>query len=536
MSSQNYSNKDGVQSGKGFEPAVREGKMSIGRIILTAILSLLVIIFMMLVGMAIINLNEQPESKKRPFNTLAVMAAPALLGDEQLTVEIQGEANAQTEIDLVPQVGGKIVYVSPNFIEGGIFKKGELLVRVDPADYNVAVVRAQSAVAQAEQLLAREKAEGDLARLDYAELGAGTPSDLALRIPQQQQAQAAVDAARAELDGARLQLTRTEVRAAFAGRVRSKSSDIGQFVGPGTRLGRVFSTDVTEVRLALSDNDLSRLNLPVAYVASNRASAPDVKLSAVIGGQVREWNGKIMRTDSTYDPMTRALTAIVEVKDPYGNGAANGVPLAPGLFVDATIVGKTFVNVITFPRDGLRPGNEIYVVDEKGKAEIRTVAVLDTNAQRAVLRDGVAPGELIVLSPMEKSRISTPLKVLDHKDPKTVLVEPEKPEWMKKMEAGKEKDEEAKPKGFFAKLFPKKEKDPNALDGRAKQELLAVMEADYAKVLNSMSDDEKAAYRKLGNRGKAEFVRKRLAELPEAPNGGDRMDKRDSVNKTSEGE
>jgi len=137
---------------------------------------------------------------------------------------------------------------------------------------------------------------------------------------------------------------------------------------------------------------------------------------------------------------------------------------------------------------------------------------------------------------MEKSRISTPLKVLDHNDPKTVLVEPEKPEWMKKMEAGKKQDEDAQPKGFFAKLFPKKEKDPNTLDGRGKQELLAVMEADYAKVMNAMTDDEKVAYRKMGNRGKAEFVRKKMSELPETPEWGDRMDKSGKRDKSAEGE
>lgn len=522
MSSQNYSNKDGVHSGAGFKKIAKEGKMPIGRKVLTAIICLFTIFMMIWIANAIVRLNAEPESKKRPFNTLAIMAAPAIQNDVQLSVSVQGEASPSVEIDLVPQVGGKIVYVSPNFIEGGIFKKGELLLRIDPADYNVAVIRAQSAVAQAQQALAREKAEGDVARLDYEELGAGTPSDLALRIPQQQQAMASVEAAQAELEGARLQLTRTEVRAPFAGRVRGKSSDLGQFVGPGTRLGRIFSTDITQVKLALADNDLARLNLPVAFVAKDRASAPDVALSAVIGGRLREWNGKIMRTESTYDTMTRALTAIVEVADPYGKGAAEGVPLAPGLFVDATISGKTYENVITFPRDGLRPNNEIYVVDDKGNAEIRTVGVLDTTAERAVISSGVEAGELIVLSPMEKSRISTPLKVLDHNDPTIVLVEPEKPDWMKKMEEGN--DEEEAPKGFWAKLFPKKEVDPNALDGRGKQELVAALSSDYAQILSSMSDEERAAYRKMSNKGKAVFIKKRLRDMPDVPSG--RPDKR----------
>lgn len=481
-------------------------------------LCLAIILGMVLLAFAIIRLNEEPESKKRPFNTLAVMATPATQEDIKLTVNVQGEAGPQIEIDLVPQVGGKIVYVSPNFIDGGIFKKGETLIRIDPADFNVNIARVQSSVASAEQALARERAEGEIARRDYEELGTGTPSDLALRRPQQAQAQAALDAAKAELDGARLQLARTSVRAPFDGRVRSKSSDLGQFVSPGSRLGRIFSTDITEVRLALTDTDLSKLDLPVAYVAKARSSAPAVTLSATIGEQRREWQGRIMRTDSTYDTMTRALTAIVEVVDPYGKGASEGgVPLAPGLFVDAQIEGRTFKNAIVFPRDGLRPENEVYVVDEKGKADIRKAVVLDTNANRAVVSAGVAPGELIVLSPMEKSRLSMNMKVLDINDPKTVLVDPEEPEWMKK--SAEDEADEA-PKGFFAKLFPKKDVDPDAIDRGQRKDLLEALSADYAKIMRDMSDEEKLDYNKLDAKGKAALLRKKLADMPAARRDG----------------
>ena len=396
-------------------------------------------------GVLAIALNKKPEEKKRAFNTLAVMADYAVRDNVQLQVKTQGEARPRTEIDLVPEVGGKIVYVSPNFIEGGIITKGETLLRIEDADYKVAVIRAQANVAQAEQVLVREEAEGAIAKRDYEELGRGDASPLALRLPQQAQAKAALQAARAEVESAELQLTRTNVRAPFTGRVRMKSSDLGQFVSPGRTLGRIFSTDIVEVRLPLTDNDLSKMDLPLAYVAKDRASAPDVKLSAIIAGERRYWDGKIMRTDSTYDTQTRALFAIAEVFKPYETGASEkGFPLAPGLFVDAEIAGKTFEGVIVLPRDGLRPEDEVYVVDDKGKVEIRKPEVLDTDADRALLFGGVEPGELVVLSPMEKSRVSMTLKVLDVNDPKKVLVDPPKPEWMKKMEENEGKDDKKK--------------------------------------------------------------------------------------------
>ena len=210
-------------------------------------------------------------------------------------------------------------------------------------------------------------------------------------------------------------------------------------------MGRIFSTDVVEVRLPLTDNDLSKMELPFGYVAKDRALAPDVKLSATIAGKLRNWDAKIMRTDSTYDTQTRALFAIAEVFDPYGKGISDdGIPLPPGLFVDAAVNGKKFEDVIVLPRDGLRPENEVYVVDDKGKAEIRSTTVLDTNAQDAYLINGVEAGELVVLSPMERSRVTLTLKVLDANDPTIVLVDPPEPEWMKKKAAEQEAEKNKK--------------------------------------------------------------------------------------------
>lgn len=432
--------------------SIPERQGSLLRKVLVVAVPLLIIAGFIVGTKIFISLTTEPKEKKRNFNTLAVIADYAKLEDVQLKVRTQGEARPQVEIDLVPEVGGKIVYVSPNFIEGGIFKKGETLLRIEDADFKVAVIRAEAGVAQAQQVLVREQAEGEIARKDYAELGRGEPSPLALREPQQAQARASLQAAQAELDAAKLNLSRTSVRAPFSGRVRTKASDIGQYVTPGSRLGLIFSTNVVEVRLPLSDSQLAKLDLPLAFVATDRASAPAVDLNALVAGKIRHWDGRIMRTDAAYDTSTRALFAIAEVFDPYGKGASvDGVPLAPGLFVDADIDGKAFESVITFPRDGLRPQDEVYIVDDQGKAEIRQVQVLDASPNRAVVTDGVSVGELVVLSPMERSRVEMTLKVLDVNDPETVLVDPPKPEWLKKEQAEKAKGGDEKKKRRWGK-------------------------------------------------------------------------------------
>lgn len=413
--------------------------------------------------MVIIQLNKKPEEKRRPFNPLAVLAEKAVIDDIQLVVNTQGEARPRTEIDLVPEVGGKITYVSPKFLEGGIFDKGDILYQVDTRDYKVAVVRAEAGVARAQQVLLREKAEAEVARRDWEDLGQGAPSDLTLRKPQLAEAQASLQSAQADLENAKIQLSRTSVRAPFNGRVKTKNSDIGQFVSPGSRLGRIFSTDIVEIRLPLTDSDLSKVDLPIAFVAPNRDLAPNVKLSVVIGGERQEWSGKIMRTDSTYDTQTRALFAIAEVFDPYGEGASDsGVPLAPGLFVDAEIRGKQFKNVIVLPRDGLRPEGKVFVAQDDGSAKILSPEVLDTNADYAYITDGINLGDIIILSPVEESRLPGPLKVLDINDTSIVYVDPPKPQWMIDQEA---REDEAKNN---KKKKRRKKKDDDAKDDAEK--------------------------------------------------------------------
>ena len=406
--------------------------------------------------------KKKPEVQKRRDPTLAVMAVPAYRDTVVLDVDVQGQTRPRTEVDISPQVGGKIIYVSPQFVAGGQFKKGEVLLRIEEADFEVAVLRAEAAVARAEQVVVREKAEGQIAAEDWIDLGrGGEPSALTLRKPQLAEAEAGMKSAMADLDNAKLQLSRTVVRAPFSGRISERFVDVGQFVSPGTRLARCFSTQSIEIPLSLNDADLTRLGLPVSISVNSNAPKPAVVLSAIIAGQTRSWNGQIVRTDGVFDPQTRTISAIAEVKDPFGKGMSeDGFPLPPGLFVNAEIVGRTLENALVIPRDSLRPEDKVYVVNDKGEAQSRDAVVLDTNAERAVLASGVEPGELVIISPLEKSQISLKFKVLDANDPSKILIEPPAPK-----RAETNKDEEPKKKGWFGR---KDKKDDAKNDEKAK--------------------------------------------------------------------
>ena len=375
-------------------------KRFFGRLVLFAVPIGIVAGFFVLfsVLMATAPQPEQAEVEARPS---AVFVAQAERQPVQLEVRTQGEVRPFTEIDLTAQVSGRIAFVNPDFVEGGFFEAGETIVQLEDEDYRLAVTRAEALVAQRRQQLIREQAEADLAREEWESLGDGEASPLTLREPQLAEAQAQLAAAQASLEEARLNLRRTRISAPFDGRVREKSADLGQFVGAGARLGRVFATNLVQVRLPLTNEELGLLGMPLAFRAGEDAPGPEVVLSADVAGGRHQWRGEVVRTDSAIDPQTRTLFAMVEVPDPYGAAAeAAGAPLAVGLFVDATIQGRRLEDAFALPRSALRGSDQVFVAMPDETLSIRTVDVVSSSPDRVVVTSGVEAGELVVTSPL----------------------------------------------------------------------------------------------------------------------------------------
>ena len=330
-----------------------------------------------------------------------------------LDVSAQGEVRPRTDINLTAQVSGRIIYISPAFVDGGAFRKNDTLVSLEDADYKLAVTRALSNIAQAEQVYRQEKAEADLARRDWEELGGGgTPSDLTLRLPQLAQAKASLDSANASLSEAKLNLSRANIKAPFDGRVRRRVAGQGQFVAPGASLGQIFSTDVAEIRLPLTDTNLGTLGLSFGFIETPENPGPEVILRATVGATANEWRGRIARTEGAIDSATRQIGAIAVVEDPYGANASNGVPLAVGLFVEGTIKGRPFPNAITLPLQALYGRDTVYIVNADNKLEKRIVTVASTSPKEFVVVDGLSIGERVIISPLRGTDVGdvvTPL-------------------------------------------------------------------------------------------------------------------------------
>ncbi|MBL4620444.1 MAG: efflux RND transporter periplasmic adaptor subunit [Marinicaulis sp.] len=318
-----------------------------------------------------------------------------------LDVSAQGEVRPRTDISLTAQVAGRVIKTSDKFVNGGAFEKDDLLIKIEDADYRASTAAAKARVAQALEGLRREEAEAALARRDYVDLGRDeVASELTLRVPQLAQARANYEASQAEHRAAQLNLERTEIRAPFQGRVRERIAGVGQYVSPGAQLGRIFSTDVAEIRLPLTDNDLAKLGLSLAFVETEENPGPPVRLSAMIAGQQHEWQARIARTDGAIDPATRQISAIAVVDDPYGEGADNGTPLIMGLFVNASIEGQPYENAFVLPRSALYGRDVIYVIASDDTLQQRTVGVVSSDRDTITIASGIEPGDRIVTSPL----------------------------------------------------------------------------------------------------------------------------------------
>lgn len=354
-----------------------------------------------LVGcMTLMATGPQPEKNNEPPHPVAVQVAPAEARTMTISVTVQGEARPRVQSALAAQVSGRIVWVSPNYIEGGSFRAGETIARIDPADYQLAVVRARAQVAQAQEALDREEAESDLARQDWAELGQGEPSPLVLREPQLAQARAALDAARAQLRSAELDLARTNISAPFAGRVRQRRVTVGDYVAPGAPVADVFSTEIMEVRVPLTDADLATLGVRLGD--SGGANAPAAHLSAVVAGERRTWEGRLTRVEATVDSATRLTYGIIEVRDPFGR--AHATPLAPGIFVTAQIDGSRNEQLVAAPRSALKRNEYVYVVNADNTIDVRSVRPAHTTSDEVMFRVGLAGGERVVVSHLPSPR------------------------------------------------------------------------------------------------------------------------------------
>lgn len=347
--------------------------------------------------------SMRPQLPKRSMERPAALVEVQEVVPVDMSLQVQGQGNVMPKhtTNLVTQVSGQVIEIAPNFNNGGFFKEGEVLLRIDPSDYEVALQNAAANLAQAQAALAEESARARVAKEEWESLELGEIPSLGLREPQVASAVAGLKSAEAAYAKAKRDLERTEVRAPFDGLLQNKSVDLGQYVNLGSQVGQLLGTKVAEIRVPLSDRDLAYINLP--DFAQN-GDFPLVQLSSNVAGKTYYWQGHLVRSEGILDNNSRVIYGVVEVADPYNrNAQTHEQVLRFGRFVQLNIEGKSVSNVVRIPRFALTVDGNVWVVDDERRLQRRAVQILRQEENELVISDGLQRGDKVVLTQLSNA-------------------------------------------------------------------------------------------------------------------------------------
>lgn len=361
-------------------------------------LPLAIIVGAIVLSSAMFALKPEPAKLESPETAVAVETIALKKTAAQLLISSQGTVLPRTRSALISEVSGAVLTVSQQYVVGGVFNTGDVLMQLDPTDYQVALQRAQAKLISMNAQLSFERARSAQAEKEWAMTGrpATEAPLLALRKPYLAEAQANVLQAEAEVKQAQQKLDKTTIRAPYAGMVSAKTADIGQFVTLGSKLGEIFAIDYAEVRLPLTQRDLSMMD---AQAFANNKPRPGVTLSASVGNTELQWDALLVRSEGVVDQRNRSQYLIAQIVDPYNIKQRSEKPaLLMGSFVRATIAGKKLENVFAVPRHALLEGGNIAAVDSDNKLRLKKVETIFSDEQFYYIANGLEEGMEIIVS------------------------------------------------------------------------------------------------------------------------------------------
>ncbi len=355
----------------------------------------------------------KPDAVKAPEPEAAMAVKTEVVNSARLEmrVESQGIVAPRTRTTLISEVSGAVLDVSDAFVVGGTFKTGDMLLTLDPTDYQVALQRAEAKLISFKALMELEKARSVQAEKEWGMTGRPKSEAplLALRKPYLLEAQANLLQAEAEVRQAKVKLAKTIIKAPYAGMVSKKLADIGQFVTTGTRIGETFAIDFVEIRLPLTEKDLTMME---GLSSKATLAGTDVILSGTVDGMNSSWPAVIERSEGVVDQLNRSQYIVARVPDPYGvnRTAVKGqtastestdkkqAPLRVGTFIKASIQGKVLNDVFKIPRSALLEGSRVGLVDENSLLQIISVIVVSTDDDHYYISEGLVNGQEVIIS------------------------------------------------------------------------------------------------------------------------------------------
>lgn len=380
---------------------------------LTYLQKALVILAAGVIGFALLMIFRPRPPQQEPARRIPLVAtAEADVRSGHLTVHGNGTVRPRSQITLTPQVVGRVEWVSPALVSGGRFEAGDVLFRVEAADYENAVAIAAAEVAERHVAVMQAEEERELALEEYERLRAregiqvaadsGAMGSLIFREPQLQAARANLRRAEARLDDAELSLQRTRVRAPFHGVVRTEAVDVGQYVSPGQSVASIWATDEVEIVVPLTDDEASLVaGIWDARAGDDQTPIPAL-VSAVFGGRRYEWAGYVDRVEGALNEETRTVDVVVRVPDPFVTDPDTGrPPLLLGTYVEVEIEGALLDHYVVVPRAAFRDGDQLWLLEADSILRVTDAVFIQETGDSVFLGADVEVGDQVIVSPLE---------------------------------------------------------------------------------------------------------------------------------------
>lgn len=338
---------------------------------------------------------------------LQVEIIEATQSDQLVKVYASGVVQPSHQVNLVPQVQGKIVYVAEDLRAGRRFRKGDVIAKIEQADYKLAVAGERSRVEQAKLNLAIEKEREMDAQREWELLGnKGEAPELASRKPQLRLAELGVEAANAGLERAELALSRTVLTAPFDCIVKTEQLELGQVVGGGP-VATLQGTKQFQVRVSVPTNHLPNLHIP--GVTGEEGSLAEVQFK-ISKDSVVQKKGSVLGLESELDPQARTINLLIGIDSPMDG---EGLPLLLGSYVDVELDGQSVLETVRIPATALREGAYVLVADAEDKLARKDVKVGWFDQADVVITEGVASGDRIVTTSMSYPIYGASLEILN---------------------------------------------------------------------------------------------------------------------------
>jgi RND family efflux transporter MFP subunit len=342
------------------------------------------------------SMKKPPEEKPEVDNTPIVAVETIHVAPMNLTVNSYGVVQPKYETELVAQVSGQIVELSEIFVRGGFVAKDQLLARIDPNDYQAALIEADATMASARAALEKEQAQGKVAEREWKGITDASPTQLSLRKPQLAQELARVKSAQASVLRAKRNLERTEIRAPYDAMIESRHIGLGSFVATGSKVGKLLGTDTAEVRLPVADNQLQFL------VSQGKNSKVD--LIGTYAGKNVTWQAKIARSEGVIDSQSRMSYLVAEVKDPYGlhskDNTSEDNPIRFGSYVTANILGVSLDSAAVLPRYLVNNGR-VAIFDAESTLQYIDITVARQEGSNVIVTNGLHEGDKLIVSALD---------------------------------------------------------------------------------------------------------------------------------------